>query len=262
MLSYKKIFLDTCVLSDIGRMNKKKRAEIAYEFLVNKKYKLIIPTYILEELERMPDKNIRENVYDFLEISYVGFPKGADKIFAEEIEVNKNNSEIEIVEFNVSMLQKDSNGETMDFKNFKDNLLNNDMFKSITSQNKQIKQYLQKQKRPLKNIDDYFKVIIAKHLYDCKISKIDYNIFPAFTVWAYSLANKIESKGLKQKCNELNDVAMSYIVPYIDIVIAEKRQINLYNQMKDKKLLNCLNNIIFKKNSDVFEYGEFKVDNI
>ena len=123
MLSYKKIFLDTCVLSDIGRMNKKKRVEIAYEFLVNKKYKLIIPTYILEELERMPDKNIRENVYDFLEISYVGFPKGADKIFAEEIEVNKNNSEIEIVEFNVSMLQKDSNGETMDFKNFKDNLL-------------------------------------------------------------------------------------------------------------------------------------------
>ena len=55
---------------------------------------------------------------------------------------------------------------------------------------------------------------------------------------------------------------MSYIVPYIDIVIAEKRQINLYNQMKDKKLLNCLNNIIFKKYSDVFEYGEFKVDNI
>ena len=76
MLSYKKIFLDTCVLSDIGRMNKKKRAEIAYEFLVNKKYKLIIPTYILEELERMPDKNIRENVYDFLEISYV-FSKGS-----------------------------------------------------------------------------------------------------------------------------------------------------------------------------------------
>lgn len=39
MLSYKKIFLDTCVLSDIGRMNKKKRVEIAYEFLVNKKSK-------------------------------------------------------------------------------------------------------------------------------------------------------------------------------------------------------------------------------
>ncbi|MBR6504510.1 MAG: hypothetical protein IKT41_02140 [Clostridia bacterium] len=259
---YKKIFLDTCVLSDIGRMNKEKRAKLAYEFLVNKKYKIIVPTYILDELEKIPDKSVKENVYDFLELSYVGFPKGADKIFAEEIEANKNNTYVEIVEFNVSMLQKDANGITMDFKNFKHNLLNNHTFKIVTNQNEQIKKYLQNKKRPLTNIEDYFNLIVLNHLYNYKILKPDYNIFPGFTVWAYSLAHKIESKGLKKKYNELNDVAMSYIVPYVDIVVAEKRQINLYNQMKDKKILNCLDKIIFKKYNEVFEAGEFKIENI
>lgn len=262
MDSYKKIFLDTCVLSDIGRMVKEKRAKLAYEFLVNKKYKIIVPTYILDELEKIPDKGVKENIYDFLELSYVGFPKGADKIFTEEIEANKNNANIEIVEFNISMLQKDSDEATMDFKNFKKNLLNNNTFKFVTNQNEQIKKYLQNQRRPLTNIEDYFNLIILKHLYDYKILKCDYNIFPAFTVWAYSLANKIESKELKKKSNELNDVAMSYIVPYVDIVVAEKRQINLYNQMKEKKILNCLDDIILKKYGDVFENGEFKSDNI
>lgn len=81
-------------------------------------------------------------------------------------------------------------------------------------------------------------------------------------MWAYSLANKIESKGLKKKYNELNDVAMSYIVPYVDIVVAEKRQINLYNNIRDRKILNCLDNVVFKKYSDVFQDGEFVVANM
>lgn len=262
MDNYKKIFLDTCILSDIGRMDKEKRAKLAYEFLVNKKYKIIVPTYILDELERIPDKQVKENVYDFLELSYVGFPKGADKIFREELEANINNKKVEIVEFNVSMLQKDCNGITMDFKNFKDNLLNNNTFKIVTNQNEQVKRYLQKQKRPLTNIEDYFNLIVLNHLYNYKILKLDYNIFPGFTVWAYSLANKIESKGLKKKFNELNDVAMSYVVPYVDIIIAENRQINIYRQMKDKKMLECLNDVILKKYNEVFENGEFIVGNI
>ena len=64
MENYKKIFLDTCVLSDIGRMEKEKRANLAYEFLVNKKYKIIVPTYILDELEVNNDTS---GVYIFKE---------------------------------------------------------------------------------------------------------------------------------------------------------------------------------------------------
>ena len=35
---YKMLFLDTCVLSDIGRMSKEKRGQLAYNLLVTKKY--------------------------------------------------------------------------------------------------------------------------------------------------------------------------------------------------------------------------------
>lgn len=259
---YKKVFLDTCVLSDIGRMTKEERAKIAYEFLVNKKYKIILPTYILDELERLPDNTVKENIYDFLELSYVGFPKGADRIFLEEIESNKNKTNLEIVEFNVSMLQKDKNGQIMDFRNFKDNLLKNLTFKNVTKQNETIKKSLQLKNRPVNDIDNYFNIIILKHLMDNKLIKVDYNLFPAFTVWAYSLAYKVQSKGLKNNYNELNDVAMSYIVPYVDIVIAEKRQINLYKQLRNKKILTKLNNVIFKKYSDVFVNGKFVIENI
>lgn len=262
MEKYKKIFLDTCVLSDIGRLRKEKRANIAYEFLVNKKYQIVMTPFILQELERCPDKEMVNNIYDFLELSFIGFAKGSELVFREEIETYKNHTNIDIIEFTVSMMQRDVNGDKMDFINFRNNLLNNKTFKKVTQRNEEIKKVFQKLKRPLNNIDDYFSLIIFKHIYDNKISSVDYNIFPAFTVWAYSLAHKVESKGLKKNLNEANDVAMSYIVPYVDIVVAEKRQINLYNELKNKKILKALDDVVLKKYSDVFVDGEFKIDNI
>lgn len=262
MENYKKVFLDTCILSDIGRLEKSKRASIAYEFLINKKYQIILSPYILQELEECPDKSIVENVYDFLELSYIGFAKGADCVFKEEIEAYKECKNVDIIEFSLSMLQKDIYGDKMDFRNFKDNLLNNYTFKVVIEENREVKRKLQSQKRPLKNIDDYFNLMIFKHIYQNKLLSTDYNIFPAFTVWAYSLANKIESKGLKKKLNEVNDVAMSYIVPYVDIVVAEKRQINIYKQLKNKKILNIMNDVILKKYADIFVDCEFVIDNM
>lgn len=256
---YKKIFLDTCVLSDIGRMKKSKRASIAYDFLVNKKYQIILSPYILQELEICPDKEMVHNVYEFLELSYIGFAKSSERIFQEEILAYNEGLIMDIEEFQVSMLQTNTNGDKMDFKSFKDKLLSNYTFKIVSKENEKIKKRLQTQKRPLKEVDDYFNLMILKHIYDNKILSADYNIFPTFTIWAYSLANKIESKGLKKK---LNDVAMSYIVPYVDIVVEEKRQINLYNQLKNKKILKSLDGVILKKHGDVFSNGEFIIENV
>lgn len=254
---YKKIFLDTCILSNIGRMEKEERAKLAYNMLVNRKYQIIVSTYILDELENLPDKQLKGNIYDFLELSYI-FLKGSDRIFKEEI----SDTNLEIVEFNISMTQRDRNGQIMDFKNFRDNLFSNNTYKKVTKQNEVIKKKMQLEKRALDGVDNYFDLIILKHLMDNRIVNLDYNKFPAFTVWAYSLAHKVESKEIKKNYNEITDVAMSYIVPYVDIVIAERKQINLYNQLKNRKILKRLDNVIFKKYSDVFYNGKFIIEKI
>lgn len=61
------LFLDTCVLSDIGRMSKK-RGTSAYNLLVTKKYCIVVSTFQILEIEKIPDKQLISNIYDFLQL--------------------------------------------------------------------------------------------------------------------------------------------------------------------------------------------------
>lgn len=264
----KKIFLDTCVLSDIGRMKKDDRINLAFQFL-NKEYQIIITIFNLIELEDIRDKTLKENIYDFLEISNVGFAKSDKKIFDEEIEKYFSNDSIDIVEFDLNMYQIDRNGDKFDFMNFKNRLFKDKGFIKNNIDHNNILVELQKLKRSMKNIDEYFNALVLNRIgkvdadFLSKIGpkEIDYNKIPASIIWLYSFANKIESRGFKQKPKEMNDVSMSYIVPYVDIICVEARQVARYEEIKRKKLSVALENKIIKrynevikKNGDVIEF--------
>lgn len=82
--------------------------------------------------------------------------------------------------------------------------------------------------------------------------KIEYHL-PSFIVWAYSYASKIGSSGLRKKAKEMNDVSMSYIAPYVDIIVTEAKQVERYREIKEKGLINSLNNKIIKKYNEVIK---------
>ena len=103
-MEYKKVFLDTCVLSDIGRMNEEDRRMLAFNFLVNYKFQIIITLYQIMELENFKDEQIKNNVYNFLEICYVGIGKNFYRLFEEEVSHKQN---IDIVEYNLSIFTYD-----------------------------------------------------------------------------------------------------------------------------------------------------------
>lgn len=266
-MEYRKIFLDTCILSEIGRMKKEDRGSLAYKFLVTDKLKVILTPFNLIEIEDMPDEVVKKNIYDFLDLSFVGFTKNSDSIFREEIEKYFSNDLVEPIEFNLSYLQKDKYGKPFNFKTFKNALFENSEFKNANVEHNRIINELQNIKRPLEEVDDFFKLIVFHRIsgLDKEFLKllngelIDFNKIPSFIVWAYSYASKIGSSGLKKKAKEMNDVSMSYIAPYVDIIVTEAKQVERYREIKEKGLINSLNNKIIKKYNEVIIKDEERI---
>lgn len=255
-MNYKKIFLDTCVLSDIGRMNDKDRAMLAFNFVTNYKFQIIITLYHIMELERWKDENLRNNVYNFLECCYVGIGKNYYKLFQEELSGNKN---IDIVEYELSMLHYDKNGNLMNFKGFKDSIITSQYYKDNKLEHDKICTDLQSLKKPFNNIEIFADIIIlenVKNKFNIEKFNFSYNDIPSFYTYAYSFASKIGSSSLKQKAAEINDVCMSYLAPYMDIIVAERKQVARYAELKQQKNFNRLDNVIIKKHSDVIKHHQ------
>lgn len=191
----------------------------------------------------------------------MGFAKNSDLVFREEIEKYFSNDSVEPIEFNLSYLQKDKDGKPFNFKTFKNALFENSVFKNTSVEHNKIINELQNIKRPLEEVDDFFKLIVFRRIFglDKGFLKllngelIDFNRIPSFIVWAYSYASKIGSSGLRKKAKEMNDVSMSYIAPYADIIVTEAKQVERYREIKEKGLINSLNNKIIKKYNEVIK---------
>lgn len=88
--------------------------------------------------------------------------------------------------------------------------------------------------------------------------KIAYNLeelkryCPAFVSYCCSFYDKIGSKGLRRKAEEMNDNAMSYIFPYVGYIATEKRQAALYSNIRDKGIIPAMKDTIIMKHSDLF----------
>lgn len=254
-MEYKKVFLDTCVLSDIGRMNEEDRRMLAFNFLVNYKFQIIITLYQIMELENFKDEQIKNNVYNFLEICYVGIGKNFYRLFEEEVSHKQN---IDIVEYNLSIFTYDKDNNLMNFKGFKDSILNSKEYQKNKKEHDDICADLQLIDRPTDDINLYTKVLIIHNLkkyFNINNFDISYNDIPGLYTYSYSYANKIGSSSLKEKPTEINDICMSYLAPYMDIIVAERKQVARYMELKQKKDFNRLDHVIIKKHSDVIKYN-------
>lgn len=251
---YKTIFLDTCVLSEIGRMNEKDRNELLYRFVTIDKLKIILTPFNIMELEDMYMSDIKQNVYDFLNMSIIGFAKNSTQIMKEEVQQYFSNNKIDPIAFHLNCLEKE-----MNFEIFKDLLLKDEKYINNSIEHNIIIEELQKVEKPPINIDEYFQLIVFNRILkeDKEFSQrlkglqINYNKIPSVATWAYSYVHKIGSSALKKKAKEINDVSMSYIAPYVDIIITEKKQYARYNEIKKKKIISLFDDKILKRYSDV-----------
>lgn len=255
-MEYKKVFLDTCVLSDIGRMNTNDRINLAVNFVVKYKFQIIITLYHIMELERLRDEKLRNNIYDFLKSCYLGVGKNYYEVFYEELSGNKN---INIVEYDLSPLNYDENGHLMDFETFKNEIIVSKTYQEAQQEYEKIGIHLQSLEKPISNTKLYTKILItenAKNRFGIADFNYSYNDIPGFYTYMYSFANKIGSSSLKDKSTEINDVCMSYLAPYMDIVVAERKQVARYNELKQQGDFNGLDKVIIKKHSDIIKYNE------
>lgn len=111
------------------------------------------------------------------------------------------------------------------------------------------KKLLQKMKLPTNMIDDrYYRsqetVTIFKDLKNWGISPkddVDINALPSLRIMEYSQFNRIHMTNKKVYPNDVMDVTISCIIPYMDAVITENFQANVYK--KAKRFIKQLNNL-------------------
>jgi transposase-like protein len=266
----KLIFLDTNILSDIGRFDEKTIYNLVYEISATLKSLIVVTTFNIIEIERIQDEEIKKRIYKFLDISNVFFLKGMDEIFAEEITSYISGKEVEPLKFICNILKKSTDGKPLNFSTVLNNFLSSEEFKQTLQEHNAINKKQQEHYQNKLNIseDNFVKILFAEHLKKALSNFSNSDLTnaaincPAYIAFAYSLYSKIGSKGLKQKAGEMNDTAMSYLFPYCGVVVTERKHAALFNRLKDTGKIPALKDTTILKYSDVFVDSSFKLKEV
>ena len=258
------VFLDTNILSDIGRFDEKTIRDIVFQISVDLKLLVAITPFNILEVEKIPDEAVKTRIKYFLNLVNVIFLKGMDVLLADEVAAYIKKARIEPIMFITTLISKSKDGNPFTYLAVLENLLKDAEYQKALEEHYHILEKQQthfQNKLPVSNdqfVDVLFKQQLKKFpaLAGCEIKSV-FNSCPSYVSYGYSLYDKIGSKGLKKKAGEMNDTAMSYIFPYVGIVVTEKRQANLFNSLKRENKIPALNNTEFLKYSDVFVDGKF-----
>lgn len=261
------IFLDTNILSDIARFDDKKIREIVFHISVDLKSLVAVTPFNILEIENIPDKNVKQRVHNFLNMVNAIYLKGMDIILDEEISTYQNGIKVNPMMFITTLVSKDKNGKPFNYLSVLNNLLSNKEYLSALNEHEELLLRLQNKyqnKLPVTS-DEFIRILFNEKIQNRYSYLCNRNIdeiakyCPSFLAYAYSLYDKIGSKGLKRKSGEMNDTAMSYIFPYVGVVVTEKRQANLFSRIKESNKIPALDDTIFLKYSDVFIENDFKI---
>lgn len=262
------IFLDTNILSDIGRFNEAQIRNIVLELSTKMEVLVAITPFNILEIEKIPDETVKTRIKYFLNLVNLIVLKGMDVLFEDEIKFYKSQKPVNPMQFITTLISKDKDGKPANYLSILNHLLSsteyiqalNDHYRLIENQ-----RIAFHNKLPISN-HEFVNLLFREHLIklhptlaNADMSKV-INCCPSYISYAYSLYDKIGSKGLRKKAGEMNDTAMSYIFPYVGVVVTEKRQANLFNALKNTNSIPSLNSTIFLKHSDVFFDGQFKLN--
>ncbi len=248
------IFLDTNVISDIGRLEKDEIRKVIYQISVELKLCVALTPFNIMEIERIPDERVKENVHWLLDILNIVHFKGMIELFQEEMD---NGLDFNPIKFSTTLIST-MNGKPANFLSLLSSLKKNDEYVQAVLKHNQILEQLRMRFTEKPNITlEKFICLEAKHNPILRQKSTTHTLrelgeqAPAFVSYCCSLYNKIGSKGLRNNPGEMNDNAMSYIFPYVGYIVTEKRLANLYISVRDKGLIPTLINTVILKHSDV-----------
>ena len=264
------VFLDTNILSDIGRFNEKAIRDIVFELSVDLKLLVAVTPFNILEVEKIPDEVVKARIKYFLNLVNAIFLKGMDILFSDEVSAYMQKASVDPMLFITTLISKSKDGKPFNYLTVLNTLLENPEYQNALKDHYHILETQQahfQNKLTISNsrfVDVLFREHLLKYFPALASSQIE-DVFyhcPSYAAYGYSLYDKIGSKGLRKKAGEMNDTAMSYIFPYVGIVVTEKRQANLFNALKNEKKIPALNDTIFLKHSDVFVDGKFMLKEI
>lgn len=264
------IFLDTNILSDIGRFDEKEIRDIVFQISADLKLLVAITPFNILEIEKIPDEILKGRIKYFLNLVNAIFLKGMDVLFKDEVKACVEKTSVTPMMFITTLISKSKDGKPFNYLAVLENLLANIEYQKALDEHYAI---LEKQQAHFQNKltvanDKFVEVLFKEHLSKLFPALVGCNIetlfdgCPSYVAYGYSLYDKIGSKGLKKKAGEMNDTAMSYIFPYVGIVVTEKRQANLFNALKGNNRISALQDTLFLKHSDVFVDGKFVLKEI
>lgn len=253
--TYKLILLDTNAIREIVTNTKCSGKGFLEKFLTKEKDKYAPCFSIYNVIELMPYQDIYEKFLEFFSIipCIMIFPN--KNIFQKEVECCLKEKKFiidnQIANIFTPYISKDNyNCKSFFHKLSKQSVLMNDIsleirqFSDIAKdwedRRKNTEIMLKAQHLPLNMIDEKFymfyeKVTIVKDLMNFDIivpEDIDISKLPASRIMEYSQFTRIYKTRKNLKANDVMDIQISCIIPYVDAVITENFQADVYRKAK------------------------------
>lgn len=252
--NYKLIALDTNVIREVSMNNENYKKKLFEEFILGEEaYAFCFSIYNVLELR--PYADIYEKFVDFFSFipALMLFPYSL--ILTKEAECYKNGMDFIIDNSIANAFSSAGKGKSYNFRAFLEGIFEDESLMDVVNVelaqlpcvanqwNKQRNDAIALLKAngyPLNMINDkcYRNNEEATIIKDLRLQNIqvnnnsDYKKFPATRIMEYSQFNRVHMTKKNITANDVVDVQLSSIAPYIDAVITEKFQSNVYKKAR------------------------------
>lgn len=251
---YKLIALDTNILREVSMNNENYKKKLFEKFILSDdNYAFCFSIYNVLELR--PYEDIFERFVDFFcqTPALMLFPYSL--ILKKEAECYNTGFEFVIDNNVANAFSYAGTDMSHDFRAFLNEMFNNEnLMSTVKSESEKLPdvanewnkqrddaiELLKTNGYPLNTIDDkYYRhqeettIIKDLSLHNINIrTNADYKRFPAARIMEYSQFNRVHLTKKKITANDVVDVELSAMSPYVDVVVTEKFQSNVYKKAK------------------------------